>query len=309
MTSEWHGLTAQQLQDRLLSIRRRASVLNWELGMGLVEMERTRAYLEFAFNSLVAYAWAILELHPQKCRELLRACKTLQRTPIMAEAFRTGALSWSRVRELTRHVTAENDARLTELGRNKRRRSYRNNSPSLLPRPGRRRAAPVKRLGRTMNHPGRAPLPLLLGRTLVGWPHRKDLRSTKSGQPRQLLLWRPKVRRPVAHPTRHPRSRLQCLARAREATKGTTPWCPPSGLGSWRQRHPLMPHTVPQRTRRKRTESIQSWNSRKYAPSISRKSTRHHLKSHFQPGSPGRLVDPKRELGPTSPKPLPSLSI
>ena len=167
MTSEWHGLTAQQLQDRLLSIRRRASVLNWELGMGLVEMERTRAYLEFAFNSLVAYAWAILELHPQKCRELLRACKTLQRTPIMAEAFRTGALSWSRVRELTRHVTAENDARLTELGRKKTAQEL-SKQFTQSPAQARAQASRASQASRTDHEPPRPSTPPAPPRTDSG---------------------------------------------------------------------------------------------------------------------------------------------
>ena len=52
-----------------------------------------------------------------EAREKVRVAKALGALPVMDEGLRTGQLSYSKVREMTRVATAENEARLCEMAR------------------------------------------------------------------------------------------------------------------------------------------------------------------------------------------------
>jgi hypothetical protein len=109
-------LSTDELHERALSIRRSQAMLNWELAMCLRALEKVGGFGKLACSSVEMYARTRLNLNPQKASELLRASRRLETAPLMSEAFRQGELSWSKVRELTRHVTADTDAELTAWG-------------------------------------------------------------------------------------------------------------------------------------------------------------------------------------------------
>ncbi|HEY3997905.1 MAG TPA: HNH endonuclease signature motif containing protein [Candidatus Xenobia bacterium] len=86
------------------------------MAMCLLALEKCRGYVALGASSVEQYASTKLDLQRQKFRELLRVARSLEGAHFMRQAFSSAQLNWARVRELSRHVTAENDAELTAWG-------------------------------------------------------------------------------------------------------------------------------------------------------------------------------------------------
>jgi hypothetical protein len=99
----------------VLAARGRAHEL--ELARWLLRAEALAVHRRFGFGSLAQYVERRLGLAPRELREKLRVARALAGLPLTAEALRTGAQSWSAVRELTRVVTTETEAEWLAYGR------------------------------------------------------------------------------------------------------------------------------------------------------------------------------------------------
>ncbi len=75
----------------------------------LLEAEDTGLFRRMGYPTMQAYLVAELECSRHTANEKLRVARELIDLPSTAEDFHAGALSWSKVRELTRVVTAETE--------------------------------------------------------------------------------------------------------------------------------------------------------------------------------------------------------
>jgi hypothetical protein len=81
-----------------------------ELARWLLRAEAVAVHRRFGCASLAEYVERRLGLSARELREKLRVARALETLPALAEALRTGAQSWSAVRELTRVATPETEA-------------------------------------------------------------------------------------------------------------------------------------------------------------------------------------------------------
>jgi len=75
----------------------------------LLEAEETRLFRRLGHPTMAAYMVAELECSRHTANEKLRVAHELIDLPEIARRFRAGALSWTKVRELTRVATAETE--------------------------------------------------------------------------------------------------------------------------------------------------------------------------------------------------------
>ena len=101
---------AQRIDTKLLELAARKGELDAEIGHWLVEAERAGVHRELGFASLVEYAERRLGFDARTTRERLRVAKALERLPRVRELLRTGARSWSAVREIVRVASPEHEA-------------------------------------------------------------------------------------------------------------------------------------------------------------------------------------------------------
>jgi hypothetical protein len=80
-----------------------------ELARWLLRAEAAAVHRRFGCASLAEYVERRLGLGARELREKLRVARALEDLPATAEALRTGAQSWSAVRELTRVATPETE--------------------------------------------------------------------------------------------------------------------------------------------------------------------------------------------------------
>lgn len=94
---------------RLLSFARKRSGLDWEEGQLLREAQRDSVHRQLGFASLAEYIERLFGYNGRLVKEKLRVAQSLEELPTTSEAMRTGELTWSAVRELTRVATAETE--------------------------------------------------------------------------------------------------------------------------------------------------------------------------------------------------------
>lgn len=107
--NELAGLEAPQLHERTGRVGRRQAATDWEMAACLLAGERSGLHLAHNFGTMVRYAVEAHSQEAQKASELLRAARVLEGLELISAAFRTGALNWSKIRELTRIVTPETE--------------------------------------------------------------------------------------------------------------------------------------------------------------------------------------------------------
>ena len=92
----------------------------------LVEAERLRIWKPLGMVSLLDYLERVLGYGPETAQKRIRVARSLRELPVLREALRTGELSFSAVRELSRVATAatetewRDDARGQTCGRSNR---------------------------------------------------------------------------------------------------------------------------------------------------------------------------------------------
>ena len=107
------------LHRRLRSIARRRIALEAEEARCLVEAEESRLYRRLGYATMTEYMQRELHWGPHAAMERLRVARELIDLPRIAQEFRSGELSFSAVRELTRVATPETEAEFVECARGK----------------------------------------------------------------------------------------------------------------------------------------------------------------------------------------------
>ncbi|MCA9617730.1 MAG: HNH endonuclease [Myxococcales bacterium] len=105
------GLVSQwtEVHHELMSLGRRRTALERSLCQWLLAAERLDVAKHCGFSSLGEYAERHLDLTRRQTEERLRVGGTLDELPILDDAFASGALVWSKMRELSRIATGETE--------------------------------------------------------------------------------------------------------------------------------------------------------------------------------------------------------
>jgi hypothetical protein len=111
------SLDSTQLHAEARTRSQRLAGATWEMAVCLLAIEQSRCYWERKYTSTVQYAVMAFGMDGHRAAELLRAAHELQDCPLLREAFRDGTLGWSKLREITRVVTAETEARWLEFAK------------------------------------------------------------------------------------------------------------------------------------------------------------------------------------------------
>lgn len=116
-TSPFAGLTGQPLHHAVLEVRGRHARTEYELMQALVAVDSTGLHRQMRCATVVDYGSRFLHLDPQKASELLRVGRLLPKHPHLAKVLEEGKLHWSKIREITRVMTAENEERLIDYAK------------------------------------------------------------------------------------------------------------------------------------------------------------------------------------------------
>jgi hypothetical protein len=98
------------LSDRLLHAARGHRQALHTLALLLVELVDGHHLGALGYASLGEYAAKVLDLPPRQVKDLLRIGRALPGLPKVAAAMQSGALDWTKVRELVRVATPETEA-------------------------------------------------------------------------------------------------------------------------------------------------------------------------------------------------------
>lgn len=116
--SRFAGLQGPPLHQAVLETRRQHARSEFELIQALIAVEGTKLHRQMRCATAVDYGSRYLNLEPQKARELLRVGRLLPKFPLLAQVVEEGQLHWSKIREITRVITPENEHRLIDYARN-----------------------------------------------------------------------------------------------------------------------------------------------------------------------------------------------
>ncbi|MFZ5891565.1 MAG: HNH endonuclease [Myxococcota bacterium] len=99
----------KELHERLVSFAKRRAGLEWEEGRLLCDALRAGVHRRLGFASFGEYVGRFFGYNGRLVKEKLRVAQGLEALPLISEALRTGELTWSAVRELTRVATVETE--------------------------------------------------------------------------------------------------------------------------------------------------------------------------------------------------------
>ena len=105
------------LGERCAEAFRQADILHYEGMVLLAEFDAIRGFEEAGFSSTAEWlAWRI-GIKPGAARERVRTALALRKLPKTSAAMRDGALSFTKVRAVTRAATPENEEQLLEFAK------------------------------------------------------------------------------------------------------------------------------------------------------------------------------------------------
>ncbi|MFZ5892231.1 MAG: hypothetical protein ACOY0T_14330 [Myxococcota bacterium] len=99
----------KQLHEQVVWFAKRRAGLEWEEGRLLCEALRAGVHRQLGMGSFAEYVERFFGYNGRLVKEKLRVAQVLAQLPVTSEALRTGELTWSATRELTRVVTAETE--------------------------------------------------------------------------------------------------------------------------------------------------------------------------------------------------------
>jgi hypothetical protein len=94
----------------LRRVGRDRSKLEYETCVLLLEGERVGVHRSYGYSSIREYAETVVGLSPRETEERLRVARALETLPEVAEQFRSAALTFTAVREVSRVATAETES-------------------------------------------------------------------------------------------------------------------------------------------------------------------------------------------------------
>ena len=114
--TEHHQLAAAlELDKRILETHALLSRAERDLAWLLAELADTKHFLDLGYANVGQYAQAKLQLEPRKTRGLVRIGRALPELPVLDRAFASGALCWTKARELLAVATPEVEAEWVAL--------------------------------------------------------------------------------------------------------------------------------------------------------------------------------------------------
>jgi Holliday junction DNA helicase RuvB len=111
------GLSALEVQKRLVRCNRLDDISQRGLAFYLLEMEERRLHQQWGHSSTIGYAQAHLDLSPRRTRELLSVGRKLRALPAIEKAFCEQAIGWTKVLILMRVVSPEHEQAWVERAR------------------------------------------------------------------------------------------------------------------------------------------------------------------------------------------------
>ena len=106
---------ARELDRRILETHALLSRAERDLALLLAEMAEKKHFLDLGYANVGQYAEVKLSLEPRKTRGLVRIGRALPELPLLDQAFASGALCWTKARELLAVITPEVETEWVEL--------------------------------------------------------------------------------------------------------------------------------------------------------------------------------------------------
>jgi len=108
-------IPAQELDERILQAHARLCSAERDLALLLSEMADKRHFLDLGYANICDYARIKLQLKARKTSALVRIGRALPDLPGLDEALASGALGWTKARELLSVITPETEAEWIEV--------------------------------------------------------------------------------------------------------------------------------------------------------------------------------------------------
>lgn len=106
-----------EVHRRVCSFKGQRGELDYEQGRWLLAADRLRVHEALGLGSFGEYAERFGGIDARQARERVRVAEALESLPELASALKSGQLSWSSVRELTRVVVEEKQSEWLEAAR------------------------------------------------------------------------------------------------------------------------------------------------------------------------------------------------
>jgi hypothetical protein len=103
-------MNAFEIDGRIRSLGAALAKMTAEAGRLLLELKRTRGYIELQFSCIVDYASARLGYSAQKTKEVIELSERAEGLPRIREALERGTADWTKLRTIARVATSEDEA-------------------------------------------------------------------------------------------------------------------------------------------------------------------------------------------------------
>jgi hypothetical protein len=142
------GLPAREVDARLRADSRVEAEAVARLCFYFLEVRERRLYRELGYSTLLHYVEAALGWAERKAQGMLAMGATLARYPLVRAAFVAGRLGWTKVRELARVLTPENEEHWVSEALRRTSRELERCIYRMVPR-----STPKHRMGNLMEGP------------------------------------------------------------------------------------------------------------------------------------------------------------
>jgi hypothetical protein len=107
-------MNAVEIDGRIRALGAALAQMTAEAGRLLLELQRTRGYVELGFSSICDYAQARLQFSPGKTRDVIKLMERAEALPRIREALESGAGEWTKLRTVAAVATADDEAEWLE---------------------------------------------------------------------------------------------------------------------------------------------------------------------------------------------------
>jgi len=105
----------EELDAAIGKLSRQMNACNYQLMVMLREFDERAGWLKWSFTDCVSWLRWRCDLSANAARDKMRVAHALKTLPAMSKAFESGALSYSKVRSLTRIATVETEEELIDM--------------------------------------------------------------------------------------------------------------------------------------------------------------------------------------------------
>lgn len=105
----------KELDAAIGKLTRQMNACNYQLMVMLREFDERNGWLKWGFTDCISWLRWRCDLSANAARDKLRVAHALKPLSVMSKAFESGALSYSKVRSLTRIATVETEVGLIDI--------------------------------------------------------------------------------------------------------------------------------------------------------------------------------------------------